>query len=651
MASISDSSAAKRLPNVDGLRGIAALLVVTYHLFPNFAPGGFIGVDIFFVISGFLITYLIIYEQESDEFSILNFYGKRILRIVPALSIILVFVAIAGWFILFASEYSVLGRHILGGSTFISNILLQKEAGYFDASAIRKPLLHLWSLGVEEQFYLIWPLLLFVSYKRLNQIIIILGLFFISFSLNVIYSHINTTKDFYSTQSRLWEFMIGAFCVGFLPSTLALKSLHSSFTKIYNSYFDFALVHSPNTEIFVRSRTAIGLALIGLTMCMVHGTNNFPGLFAVPVTIGTGLILTDNCKNKYISCSNKILIWFGSISFPLYLWHWPLLVFTKLLYGDQLSFYCLSILYLLTIGLAWVTYAFVERPVRSVFKRSKAVTLVVMLTVIAAYGAFTYFNGGFKSRAVALKYEQYFQTMARTERLSECFDIPLAHQKPDHWYCKLGHNTDIDTFFYGDSHALSYLPVFDTVANFSNKSVAFAGNSGCPPLLTDRLIRESDQQSCSKLNQRIFEFVKSNGIKRVILIARWTYYPADFLDNGLKQTIESYRAIGVEVVIFEDNPFQTVDPSIALRLSQLTDESINKFSVSRGEHLIKQEAVNAILDKTRDKIQKIVRPDTILCDESHCPLTLNGRFLYFDQDHLSTNGARLLAPLVTKALN
>lgn len=197
--------------DIDGLRAIAVLSVVIFHAFPKLLVGGFIGVDIFFVISGFLISTIIMGSLEQNSFSFIEFYSRRIKRIFPALLLVLIASFVFGWFMLLADEYKQLGKHIAGGAGFVSNFFFWNESGYFDNAAETKPLLHLWSLGIEEQFYIIWPLLLWLSWKnRFSLLTSTIIVIVISFALNVVKVQSDTTAAFYSPQTRFWELLAGS---------------------------------------------------------------------------------------------------------------------------------------------------------------------------------------------------------------------------------------------------------------------------------------------------------------------------------------------------------------------------------------------------------------------------------------------------------
>ncbi len=196
-------------PDIDGLRAIAVILVIGYHAFPNLVKGGFIGVDIFFVISGYLISTILFTNLWNNKFSLSDFYFRRIRRIFPALIVVMGACLAFGWFALLAGEYKQLGKHIAGGAGFVSNFLLWNESGYFDNTGDTKPLLHLWSLGIEEQFYILWPILLLLASQRgVNFLVIASTVAGISFSLNLISQ--DGVAGFYSPQTRFWELLVGS---------------------------------------------------------------------------------------------------------------------------------------------------------------------------------------------------------------------------------------------------------------------------------------------------------------------------------------------------------------------------------------------------------------------------------------------------------
>ena len=357
--------------DIDGLRAIAVLSVIGFHAFG--VRGGFVGVDIFFVISGFLISTILLTNLNNNTFSFFNFYAKRIKRIFPALILILSVNFILGWFILLPDEYKQLGKHIAGASTFISNFLLWKEAGYFDTAAATKPLLHLWSLGVEEQFYIIWPLLLWVAWKKNFNLIYTIGMVaVISFILNIKGIRSDSIAAFYSPQTRFWELLCGSF-IAWLTLLNQKKSYSSSKSIIFNNILSFC-----------------GLLLIIFSLFALTKDNYFIGPLALLPTLGTVCIIIAGSEawiNRAI-LSHRTLVWFGLISFPLYLWHWPLLVFSKLsISGGTFDPRTAKILAVIaSIILAWLTYKLLETPVRfGKNSKTKISILIVLISIINTF--------------------------------------------------------------------------------------------------------------------------------------------------------------------------------------------------------------------------------------------------------------------------
>ena len=310
--------------DIDGLRAIAILSVLAFHAFPGRFEGGYIGVDIFFVISGFLISNIIVAGIEENRFSFIEFYSRRVKRIFPALVLVLLATYGLGWFVLLSAEYEQLGKHISGGAVFISNLVLWSDHGYFDSAAVSKPLLHLWSLGIEEQFYIVWPLLLSVLLRsRLNFLTVTICIAISSFLLNIFVSIDDVVAAFYSPQTRVWELLIGA--------VLAYSSRHyrCSLGKVYlgQSWPD-----QKTNRCLSDLQSVVGVGMIGAAFFILTPESRYPGWWALLPTVGTALLIlagTEAWINR-VFLSSRILVWFGLISYPLYLWHWPIFSFANI---------------------------------------------------------------------------------------------------------------------------------------------------------------------------------------------------------------------------------------------------------------------------------------------------------------------------------
>lgn len=337
----------KYRPDIDGLRAVAVWAVLIFHAFPSDFAGGFVGVDIFFVISGFLISRILIEDIAADRFTLRDFYARRIKRIFPALILVMSVTAIAGWVILVGDEMNQLGLHIAAGAGFVSNLILWSESGYFDTASELKPLLHLWSLGIEEQFYIFWPLLLWGAFKlRVPILASIVGIALTSFILNIVMIDDDPTATFYSPITRAWELLFG--------SLLAWISLHSTWLK------------DKQSSLVSHVLSVTGAALLAGAMLIMTGERSFPGWWALMPVVGATCLIgagQNGVINRYV-LSTRPMVWFGLISFPLYLWHWPLLSFGQIVDGQQTKVGYRLVALLLSVLFAWLTVACIERPMR-----------------------------------------------------------------------------------------------------------------------------------------------------------------------------------------------------------------------------------------------------------------------------------------------
>ena len=432
----------KYRPDIDGLRAIAVLAVVAFHAFPNWIRGGFIGVDIFFVISGYLISTIIFENLDKGTFSFSEFYARRITRIFPALLLVLVACLTFGWFVLLADEYKQLGKHTAGGAGFVSNFLLWNEAGYFDNSAETKPLLHLWSLGIEEQFYILWPLLLWFFWKRnFNLFIITIAVAIASFILNIEGVKHDMVATFYSPQSRFWELLSGSLLAWL---TLYKKDKFTHFKNEIDDFF-YSIIYShkreSNGKTLVNVFSFVGFFLLVYGFWRINKELNFPGTWALVPVLGAVLIIsagTNSWVNRII-LSNKVLVWFGLISFPLYLWHWPLLSFARIIEGEvpspsiQISAVILSIL------LSWLTYRLVERPIRFGKQSNAKVTILVVLMITVGYiGYNTYKRDGLSFRLKNMTNEKL---LIKRNGLESLLASLAWYKGKDNWLF-LGNNYD-----------------------------------------------------------------------------------------------------------------------------------------------------------------------------------------------------------------
>ncbi|HYR05562.1 MAG TPA: acyltransferase family protein, partial [Gallionella sp.] len=368
--------------DIDGLRAIAVLAVVVFHAFPSLLLGGFAGVDIFFVISGFLISKHIWEELNAGAFSVKTFYARRVRRIFPALSVVLLACLVMGWVLLTPAEYEQLGKHVVAGAIFVSNLVLWKESGYFDNAADTKPLLHLWSLGIEEQFYIVWPLLLAFFWRYTRHFgWAFLGITGVSLAYSMMIVRHDAVADFYSPLTRFWELALGAG----LAYLVAHKPTISAMSRTLVSWF--------------------GLGLVLASFVVIEKNYAFPGAWALLPTLGAACLIyagESAWPNRQV-LSLRLLVWVGLISYPLYLWHWPLLTFVRIMESGTPSVGLRVWLVIASFALAWLTYKFLERPVRS-RPRSRSIVLILCLAMLllGAAGLAVKKLDGFKSRQFSM---------------------------------------------------------------------------------------------------------------------------------------------------------------------------------------------------------------------------------------------------------
>jgi len=548
---------------IDGLRAIAVLLVVIFHASPGRLNGGFVGVDIFFVISGFLISSIILENLNNNTFSFTTFYGRRIRRIFPALSIVLIASLAFGWFELLPGEYKQLGKHIAGGASFISNFLLWGESGYFDIPET-KPLLHLWSLGIEEQFYIIWPLLLFVMFKsRLNLLTVIGVVALFSFVINIETTARDTIAAFYSPQARFWELLVG--------SSLA-----------YLSLYKMQLLPKPDSVV-AHLLSFGGVALIAVA-ALITRKGSFPGWWAGLPTIATAAIIFAGPQvwlNREL-LSSRVLVWFGLISFPLYLWHWPLLSFARIVEGETPNRTMRIGTVLTSIGLAWLTYWLVETRVRKgTYMAAKSLVLCVVILAVGCAGyAVDTFNGFTSRLGERANYLDFFDGSLPELRYQTKMNLPEKMRDDCNFYnvqaANEGHATGSplpginDTcytrnqayekavFIWGDSHAqhLNYgltqnLPSFWQVLQVAS--------SGCRPRVD---ITDDQQDYCGRSNSFAIQAIKDSK-PDVVVVAQAVEHDIERLDAIATEV----QRLGVKkLVVAGPTPYwKGVLPSIVVR--------------------------------------------------------------------------------------
>lgn len=448
----------KYRPDIDGLRAVAVLFVVAFHAFPSWFPGGFIGVDIFFVISGYLISSIIFSSLDRGVFSFGQFYERRIKRIFPALLLVLASCYAFGWFTLFADEYRQLGKHLAGGAFFVSNVLLWGESGYFDHAAEVKPLLHLWSLGIEEQFYIFWPLLVWAAWKfRLNIFMVGLLLLLGSFGWNISNVARASNAVFYLPHARIWELLLGAFL-----AYLQLYGRHRADAVGMSHVVSSELTLGPvwrRSAVLSSAASIAGILMLSYGAYAISREVQFPGWWAVIPTGGAVLLILagpDAWINRYV-LSQRVLVWFGLISFPLYLWHWPLLSFARIIESEMPSREIRIAAVLLSIMLAWLTYRLIEQPLRKGRKTYTTSVLIGLMLAMGGLGYVTFLRDGLPHRGVAENAAAFMQQFdspnySKNERCLMRYPFSDA-ESYGWWFCSANRDEAPSLILLGNSFA------------------------------------------------------------------------------------------------------------------------------------------------------------------------------------------------------
>lgn len=500
------------LPHIDGLRAIAVMLVVLFHAFPNHLPGGFIGVDIFFVISGYLISGIIIKEINAGKFTVLGFYQKRINRIFPALIFVLLVCIFFSKKLMFKSEIEEFNLSIIFSTTFLANIFFLNTLNYFDNTAEDHPLLHFWSLGVEEQFYIFWPLLLIFVAKK-NSIMtlrIMISILIISFLLNILLVTKNQSHVFYSPITRIWELGFGSLCAYY-----QLNNKEGILKQKFTFKYDSDLL------------TLLGLLLIIYCESIITSSSVFPGWIAVLPVLGAGLILMYGAKSVFVGklLSFPLLVFIGLISYPLYLWHWPLLSFSHIYQGYLITSNLKLGLVIASILLAIITYYLIEVPLRFKLKHQlKPAFLLVGLFGIGVYSLLNYYQLKNTTPTEMDKLVSFYKNYVDTTEFVKNNRVDCGYINTNGTVrdslpkdCAEKNSQGNSIFLWGDSHAYQfYYGLNKSIAGKYNLSQV--ASSGCDPFDPDNH-KLKPAIKCIIANKKALEIIRSTR-PRVVLLAQ-----------------------------------------------------------------------------------------------------------------------------------
>ena len=605
--------------DIDGLRALAVLSTIAYHAFPNLVSGGFVGVDIFFVISGFLITKIILENLESNSFSFVEFYFRRIRRIFPALFLVLVTCYGFGWFALFASEFKGVGEQIAASAGFVQNFILLNEIAYFERGVDTKPLIHLWSLSIEEQFYLLWPAIIWILYKaRINLLGAVLILVLISFSINIYNIKSDPIATFYSPLSRFWELLVGALwaCI-----SLRNRQEPKQFSQTALDVFSW-----------------VGLLLIAIAIFLIGGKNSFPGWWALLPTIGATLLILANSEasvNK-LFLSNNVMVWLGVISYPLYLWHWILLSFGQIISAGQLSDFHKIALILVAIGLAYLTHRYWESLFR--YKGKKvAVLLIALMTLIGYQGWSAYVRDGldFRHKSVLDLHG------GRPPHSDKACLQEFADYQPT--FCRLSYiDKNIGTVLIGDSIAHNHFSGLEHYYSNIGKSFAMIGWPGTQPFLKKTEAENYPPETGHKMNQLIVGLANDKSVKRVIL----GFYETAInnLEKAqLERTIKFLSDNGEQIIFISPPPHLSFDPIECTGMSPfraiVNKECTQLVKDINAQYFIARIELNKMAENSNIKLFDTYQQ---ICIDDKCPLRIEGDLLYRNKSYLTVTGSKKL---------
>lgn len=618
--------------DIDGLRAFAVTSVLIFHAFPNLLPGGFVGVDVFFVISGFLISGIIFRELEAGEFSFSNFYARRVKRIFPALITVLTASYAFGWFFLFNDDFRRLGSHIFRASLFLSNFILWREAGYFDNAAETKPLLHLWSLGIEEQFYIVWPLILWVFWRfKSLRLPLIACLTLSSLVWNIYQSHHDLTHDFYSPLTRFWELSAGAWLA-------------------------FHLSRRTHAHPLANYVSAFAVFVLLLAVFVIDSKKAFPGYWAVLPVLGAVLLIYAGPQawlNRVVF-SNRVLVWIGMISYPLYLWHWPALAFARIVEGATPSVAIRLGAVLLSMTLAWFTFVCIEKPLRFGWSSRWRTPLLVLGMVLIGYvGLMCKNSGGYPDRPVMqsrveanrgdIGHDAFHAYYAKN--FYPCAD-ERVHAKSEKWgdlvRCfQTKSDSRIDMVIIGDSHAEHLL--LGMAQSLPHLNIAVYPRSELPFV------------NSAEYTEIFDSLLADRELKYVLLTSMWAVAPLSAderaaFDTHLSATVRLLVGAGKRVFLSTDTPKFGFDPQRCKFLHPLTgrfgceepNTSFLQVLSSYEPLLLKQQRLHQQVE--------VLRLDDLFCDRTVCRMASDGRMMFRDNNHVNIWGSQMAGSALAQQL-
>lgn len=642
--------------DIDGLRAIAVVSVVLFHARVEGFGGGFVGVDVFFVISGYLITALILAEVREGRFSIVSFYERRVRRIFPALFTVIMFSSVVSYFLFLPINFSDFGKSVVATAVFLSNILFWTEAGYFAGSAELKPLLHTWSLAIEEQFYIFFPIFIIFVDKFLKGrfVVFTVPVLLISFLISIWAVANAPDPGYYLTPSRAWELMIGCLLAMGVP-------------------------RPTNVPPTLRNALSIaGLGMIAWSVWSFSSATDFPGANALLPGLGAAFIIYAGESGGSIVgrlLAVRPLVFIGLISYSLYLWHWPVFVFARYYAIRDLTAVEIVAVIAASILISIASWRFVEKPFRGksgLFGRKSLFSLAGVTVASASVVALgIYATEGIPQRLdptvvrLAVVAQDTFPERRRCSNRSP-EDVRLGR------LCRIGSDEGPPTFIvWGDSHAEVLLPAVSAAAARKGKAGFYATRAGCVPLLDVIQTRVYFGEICRKFGNEVLKLVeRSKTIRDIVLIGRWASFVvgepygnekglATFIqdsessevsakenkavfERGLKRTISTFNELERKTYFVAPVPEVGWNVPSVLARFQMFDTSF-EIKPTLAEYFDRQAIVLNTLKAEQERGDfDILYPHEILCSGRFCEIVMGDTLLYSDDDHLTVAGTRLL---------
>lgn len=631
--------------DINGLRAIAVIAVVLFHFNASWMPGGFAGVDVFFVISGFLMTGIIFRGIEQENFSILKFYVARANRIIPALAVLCLVLLVFGWFYLTPLDYSALGKHVGSSMGFLSNIIYWRESGYFDAASHEKWLLHTWSLSAEWQFYIIYPLVLvamrkFMSLKAMKATVLVGTV--LGFIFCVIATYKWPNPAYYLLPTRAWEMMIGG--VAYLYPLKLAENRKKAFEWV-------------------------GLALILYSYIFISKENLWPGYLALIPVLGAFLLIQSQ-RNDSIVTGNIIFQSLGKWSYSIYLWHWPLVV---AIYYFDLNEQFIYFGIILSVILGFISNRYIEsikfkNDFNRIFTYIKCYPLY-MVIFVGLFGSITFISRGFEwhyNNEVILASNEAFNKN------------PYKCMEEKKFPCYIGNANNIKAIIVGDSHADALTTSLSSAFDLEKSGIIALTKSSCPFILGIKSTKSGAE--CLEENERRLKILKEKYINTPIFwVARSSAYikgqsnpdrikdirdtkPSIYfseysyenlnkdllneIDSALKLTLNEIND-NRDVYLVLPTPEMRVNVPKKISRSLLLGHRVDAIGVDKSLYIDRNKEILDLFNKLPNKISNVtlLDPTIYLCDNNTCYGDYDGRPIYYDGDHMSEFGNKLLTPM------